>query len=127
MRRVPSCSFGLTSFHGECAPRYAGLQGVSNGIQAWEGANSGTGSIEPVDAPEAAEAARSLLVVDLRQELHVDLEVVLLDLARDAPDELGLPAMQLPRQREVLRDEVPGAHVVLRAVVEAPILGEVQG
>ena len=82
--------------------------------------------VEVRDATEAAQPLRTSFVVDLRETLDVDLEVVIVaDGTRDAPRELHLPAVELALDAEKLRDHLSLLHVELPLVVEAPVLGKI--
>src|SRR5688572_8505017 len=115
----------VTSFRKGRASPYVRPQGVSNGFRMRTRVFGD--SIQLLRAPEAAEAARPLLVVDLREILDVDLEVVLVtDVPGDAARELHLPAVELPLHVERLGDHAAGLRVELPAVLQVPVLREIE-
>src|SRR6266446_837957 len=104
------------------ASTYDSPQGVSNGFLM---SARFFRSKLILDSAEAAQPARPLLVIDLRQILHVNLEVVLGDSSGAAARELCLPAVEIAFHRVIPGNHLAALHIELCPIVHPPMIRRV--
>src|SRR5882762_2870002 len=108
------------------AERRVNVRRTPRGVKWIPDAAAGFSLESILDSAEPAQSARPLFVIDLREILHVDLEVILAEPSRNTSRELRFPTVELVPHRVVLGNHLAALEIELRRVLDPPVCGRVQ-